>query len=219
MLDSLLWGLGGMLVTAIVGGAVWWLSPSQRVKRALRALRPMPLRDVREGLVKVRGRVVPLEALTAPFSGRPCAYFEAIIEEKYGKESWRTLVREVQQRDFLIEDDTGRARVEMAAVRAAVTREPHWRTASVDDPGPVLDELLARHGHVRKESVSPRPLRYREGALEAGEEVAVLGWADREIDPDPAAAAAGYRDAPLRVVLRSHGPHGLQVSDDPSTLS
>lgn len=213
-----------VVVVAAIWAVVYYFSKEQKIKRALRALRPSPLSDVREGLVKVSGTVKTLEALTAPLSGRSCAYYEVIVEQKVssGKNStWRTIIREVEERDFLVEDGTGRARVEMVAVEAAVTKDGHWSSGTFNDASPELEEFLLRHGHQSQGWVFNKTLRYREGVLENGEQVAVLGWADREMDPEPATAAsgAGYRDAPTRVVLRSNGEHELKVSDDPSTFS
>jgi hypothetical protein len=57
-------------------------------------------------------------------------------------------------------------------------------------------------------------LRYREGALEVGETVAVSGFGVREPDPDGAAREMGYRDRPptrLRLASAPHAP--LLISD------
>lgn len=214
--------VGGAALVGLILGAAWWFSKEQQIKRALRKLRPTPLGEVRDGLVKVRGTVATLEALQAPLSGRACAYYEVIVEQRVssGKSSsWRTIIREVEERDFLLEDGTGRARVEMVAVEAAVTKDGHWSSGTLNDATPELEEFLQRHGHASQGWVFNKTLRYREGVLEPGEEVAVLGWAEREIDPEPGTAGAGYRDAPTRVVLRANGASALRVSDDPSTLS
>lgn len=59
---------------------------------------------------------------------------------------------------------------------------------------------------------------YREGVIEPGEEVAVLGWAEREPDPQSGAIGAAYRAPPLRVVLKGRGELPVKVSDDPTTF-
>lgn len=171
--------------------------------------------------MKVRGKVATLDVLTAPLSGRSCAYYEVIVEEKVstGKSStWRTIIREVEERDFLLDDGTGRARVEMVAVEAAVEKDGHWSSGTLNDATPVLEGFLQRHGFGSVGWLFNKTLRYREGVLEPGEEVAVLGWADHEIDPEPTTSGAGYRDAPTRVVVRSSVDVPLRVSDDPKTL-
>jgi hypothetical protein len=208
-------------IAAVVGIGFWYFSKEQRIKRALRNLRPTPIRQIASpGLVKVQGIVQTLDTLTAPLSGRPCAYFEVLVEERIssGKSShWRTVIREVEERDFLIDDGTGRARIEMVAVQAAITKDGHWSSGTFNDATPQLEEFLARHGQRSEGWLFNRTMRYREGVIEVGEEVAVVGFAELEIDPEPSTSGAGYRDAPMRPVVRGQ-LEGLYVSDDPTTL-
>lgn len=200
---------------------VWWFSKEQKIRRALRNVRPTPIGQVREGLVKISGACRPLNVLRAPLSGRACAYYEVLVEQKVssGKSShWRTIIREVEERDFVVEDGTGRARIEMVAIEAAVTRDGHWSSGTFNDASPELEAFLNRHGHGSEGWIFNKTLRYREGVIEPGEQVAVLGWAEREIDPEPGGAGHGFRDPASRVVLRGNGVQPLRVSDDPGTL-
>ncbi|MBI2895377.1 MAG: hypothetical protein HYY06_17615 [Deltaproteobacteria bacterium] len=213
--------IGFFAVFGLVWFAIWWFSKDQKIKRSLRKLRPTPIGQVREGLVKIAGSVRPLDVLTAPLSGRACAYYEVLVEQRVssGKSShWRTIIREVEERDFLVEDGTGRARVEMVAVEAAVTRDGHWSSGTFNDASSELEAFLQRHGQSSEGWIFNKTLRFREGVLEAGERVAILGWAEREIDPEPGGAGHGFRDAASRVVLRANGIQALRVSDDPTTL-
>ena len=64
-----------------------------------------------------------------------------------------------------------------------------------------------------------RTLRYREAVFEEGEEVAVLGRARWEMDPDPKAEGSGYRGGAKRLVIEAPETEGpLLASDDPNTL-
>ena len=57
-----------------------------------------------------------------------------------------------------------------------------------------------------------RRFRYREGVLEEGEVVSVLGHAVREVRPDGERATS--RSPPQRLVLRGNGPEPLRISDE-----
>ncbi len=61
-----------------------------------------------------------------------------------------------------------------------------------------------------------KSIRYREGALEAGELVAVLGRGRWQPDPDPN-QKGGYRDRAMRLLIEA-GEDELLISDQPSTL-
>jgi hypothetical protein len=200
------------------GAVLAYFSEERRIKRALRRMKTTPIGSIRgPGLIKVEGTVVALETLTAPLSGRPCTYFE-VVEEKVGDNSWRRLIHEVEERDFLLEDATGRARVELVLAHAAVTQDRHWTSGFLRDATPTIEEFLQRHGQSSKGSLFNRELRFREGVLEPGERASVIGAAELELDPTRAASGTHYRDTPTRPVLREHETAGLLLSDDPSTF-
>jgi hypothetical protein len=207
---------------ALVVGADLWLSPERRVRRTLRKARVSRIGDVREGLVKVVGKLELLETLTAPLSGRRCACYEVIVDKaEGGGDAEMPLIHEVATRDFLVMDDSGRARATVSpAAQMAVTKDAHWFSGDLNHGTPTLEALLARHGWSSTRLAFDRTLRYREGVLEPGEEVAVFGMAHRESEPDPSPSdpAWGYREAPSRLVIRGTARQPLLVSDDPSTL-
>jgi len=67
--------------------------------------------------------------------------------------------------------------------------------------------------------VFTKTLRFDEGVLEAGELVSVSGVGRWEIDPNPRAAGAGYREAPKLLVFIGSAEAPLLVSDDPDTTA
>ena len=162
--------------------------------------------------MKITGRIVAIEPLTAPLSGRSCVYFDCHVTACQ-EERKVTLVREIDRRDFLVDDGTGIARIEVAQMQAAVNLDGHWMSGGLNDAHPKLGEFLARHGHTTSSLAFNRGLAYREGSFEIGERVSVAGHAEQE--PDPGGTGT-YREAPTRWVLRDGG-QGLLVSDDPST--
>lgn len=222
-----------LLAVGVGAGALglgsWYFSPRQRALRAIRSVPVVLVSEAVEGsIVRIVGALRPLAPLlTAPLSGRACAHYDVIVEEQVrsGKSShWRTIAHEHASRDFVVEDTSGRAIVQTAHFEATVELDHHQRSGFLNDASPELEALLARHGRSTTGLFGMnRTIRYREGVLEPGEEVAALGRARWEDDPEPGAAnvpRGGYRDSGRRqrlVIERSElGP--VRASDDRSTF-
>lgn len=210
---------GILLVVGIVALARWWYSTAQQVKRALRKTPRTNVRDARDGdLVKIVGQLRYLhEPVIAPISGRRCAYFEARVERKHGKNSWVEVAREVGGAEFLVEDSTGRAVVDPVLVETAVVEDSTGRSGFLNDPSDRLASFLARHDVASTTLLGfNRTMRYREGVFEEGETVAVLGVAVAESDPEGGIPAGSYRSGPrrLRIGPRVDGP--VLMTDDKS---
>lgn len=213
------------LVGAIVLGA-WWLSPYQQTLRALRSVPRVSVSDATEGsLVRIVGTLrAGARTLEAPLSGRPCACFRVEVDVRVstGKSSsWRNIIREEDGADFFVEDPSGRALVKGGTVEAAIVLDHHLKSGTFDDATPELEAYLARHGHKSTDFLGfNKAIRYREGVLEPGETVAVLGRARWEDDPEAGAAqpsSGGYRESARkkRLVLEPGELGPVRVSDDP----
>ena len=142
-----------------------------------RDLHPWRIRDVGDGNAGwVQGRLVGEPPLVAPFSKRPCFYYSALVEGAGGSTKGAD--------ELMIDDDTGRAIVELAG---AVVQVEFDHT----EEGP------------QRISVDGRYIpgaRIREGILAPGEVIAVHGHCSWERDPSPAQYGL-YRD-PLPQRLR-----------------
>ena len=212
--------LAGVAILVIIAVAGAFFSHDAKVKRALRKA---PLATTRtfpvDTVATVQGTVCQLDGapLIAPLSGRPCAYYEAIVEEyrSSGKRgSWYPIIREHLGQDFLLDDGQGTARVVMEHASVSLVKDAHFRSGMFEDATPALDEFLARHGRQSQGWLFNKNLRYREGVLENGELVAVCGAGAHE--PDPRAAPHGEQTR--RLVLAAGAGAPLYVSDDMSTL-
>lgn len=157
---------------------------------------PLAVRSVHghSGPVEVEGRAVPDDdqgTVTAPFTGATCLAYTYEVEElrSSGKNSsWHTLDEGMGGVDFLVDDGTGRVRVDPDG--ADVRFEAHSVTVS---PGTELPDRLARYvdatdavdrqdGSVNllvTEINTGNKQRFTERRLDVGETVYVYGQARR----------------------------------------
>jgi hypothetical protein len=200
---------------------VWWVSPTQQIKRQLRGALTFKIGELGE---QARGRIIGtarayVEQLEGPLSGRPCVYYIAKVEQRRstGRSSyWRTIVTETRGVRFVVEDETGRAIVDPISARMALDFDARTSSGMFDDPTEAERAFLARHGLRGEGVLFNKRLRYREAVIAVGETIAVLGEGTRE--PDPNESPADYRgDQPTLLRLTSSPRFPLVISDDPST--
>ena len=202
-------------------------SESARTKRALRKT---PRRTIADFSEREPGKVVGTlsylgEPLRSPLTGRTCAYYEIHVEEyRSGSGSnsagaWHTMIKEDRGQDFSLKDQSGYAIVNPVGASLAITIDSHTRSGTFDDPTDLERSFLNSHGRDGKAWVFNKKLRYKEGILEAGESVAVLGRGTKEPDPSGVHQQTGYREAsPMRLRLGRSAKLPLMISDDVSTL-
>jgi hypothetical protein len=208
-----------LLVFAVVLFAAWWFGADQQARRFMKGIPVRPIREVMDGEVaRVVGAVSVDAPVSAPLSGRPCAYWRVVVEERRrrGKNSrWVTVIDDHGGVDFVVSDETGRALVKTGHVRAVLDKDHGRSSGFLNDATPELDHFLASRGHTSQGFLFNKSMRFREGVVEPGETVAVVGAARWEPDPELGAQdRAGYRDRAKRLVLdrRAEGP--LLLSDE-----
>lgn len=207
---------------AIVAASMVW-NEKARIRRELRGAPRVDIAELREGRTgRLVGRVGEGETLQAPFTGRSCVFYEATVEEyrSSGKTgSWRQVVREARGVPFVLDDDTGRAIIDPGGARVDVDIDMTTRSGAFDDATPVEEAFLERHGLRSTGWVFNKSLRYREGVIEVGETIAVMGQGVREPDPDAVGRVGGYRQGPpTRLRLGGSARHPILLSDAPDTL-
>lgn len=182
--------------------------------------RPISIHEVPEGAtVKIVGRVRKHQArLRSPLSAREAVYYDVVLTGIPHRRVSRPLhergshplrIEERDAVDFLVEDDTGRAIVRTDDVLVAVVRD---RDEDLGRSGePEVRALLERYGRNKSQRV-----HVREGLIEIGEPVAVVGRASWiQAAPD---APASYRERPQILSLEAPDEHPLIISDDPDTF-
>lgn len=203
--------LVGVTVGAVGGGAffAWYFGRERRTRSALVAAPIVKVGDVRQGdKVRVTGKLKhgPM-TLDAPFSHRQCAHYDAILEERYleeGKEAWSTVAHETSARPFFVADETGEVQVDTTRFEAVVVRDHHKHRGDLDRDKALA--FLTKHGHA-PELPADRVLRYREGVLEAGETVTILGTARFETHDGKKVLVIGAADGSV-----------VRASDDPDLV-
>jgi len=205
---------------AVYAGVRWYFGREQRLKRRIKELPLSSIGDTPERQdVRVSGRLAYLgdrAPLVAPVSRRPCAAWRIVVRERRGSgknKRWVTVVEESDSRDFVLEDESGRAIVEGTLVELALEFDGKGGTGLFSGSNPYLEEFLHARGIATRGIVFDKALQFREGALEAGESVTVAGsgiW-----ENDPSQRGKGYRDVGklLRVGAMSDG--NLLATDDP----
>jgi hypothetical protein len=212
-----------MAVASLVAGVVvagFWNSARARIKRTLRAAQLASVADAPEDVpIKLVGRLrIVGNPLRAPFSKRKCAAWFVRVDIDSQSQDGKTFV-EGKAQSFELEDETGRALIEVTDTPLLeLVVDAHHSSGVLDDPAPHLQEFLHHRGHATRGWIFNKSIRYREGVLEAGERVAVLGVASRQIDPAPN-AVDGYRSKSKRLVLRAPRGARLLMTDDPSLLA
>lgn len=211
-LSALLLSLG--LSTLSVGSArslLERLSPTMRARRRAARTHATPIAQVAAGeIVKVVGRVALAETpLEAPFSGRPCAHFDAAVATKQS-ETYNRRASVQDTRSFWVRDDSGgRVFVDASASIVDVFHDHVWTAAELEpEERFVLERTLYQNGPRWQRLLSVKDnLRYSEGALVDDDVVTVVGLATVTHDP----TLAHYRDVPRRLSLIAPPSRGGRV--------
>jgi hypothetical protein len=147
-----------------------------RTQRLIQNTPTARLRSMPMGLVEVLGEAVPRSELAAPFSGRPCAYWQVDIATRSRRNSWTVVHRNASGHPFFLRDETGVALVypKDAAVKLNFQVEEECLGLALPDVyAQYLQEQQLAGGTLWRLGA----LRFRERLLEAGQRVYVLGTA------------------------------------------
>jgi hypothetical protein len=203
--DYELYPLFGVAVAYVAGIAIALsrslFDPKARAMKTLQRGPITPVRDLRQGKVqKIVGDLNAVgETLTAPITGRSCAYYFVTVMR-----GETAIAEENRWVDFVVADETGRAAVRMAEAQVLV----RWRLYRFLELPDVLVELCRRRGITSPDN----SLSFKEGAVEIGARITVVGHPMFEADPE-ARTGIDYRVSPLRARFQASGRIPLLVSD------
>ena len=208
-----------LLILAIIVFVALYFSKEQRIKREIAAAQRWAIAELPEStLGRIVGAAKPIgEPLTSPLGGRKCIYYLAEVRTA-GKHS-KLVVREERSMPCVIEDDSGRAIVDVEGAEMALGQDSVTSAGPFDDAPEHVRSFLASNNPSATGPVLHRTLVYREMTISVDETIAVLGAGVREPDPD-APPTDAYRGAPaMRLRLTSTPRWKLRISDHHSTLS
>src|SRR5262249_50817472 len=100
--------------TLALGAGLWLFVRAFRDFRTRRLIENTPtarIRSMAMGLVEINGEVVQRSEHLAPFSGRPCAYWQVDIATRGRNNTWSIVHRNASGSPFFVQDDTGLALV------------------------------------------------------------------------------------------------------------
>ena len=198
----------------------WYFSKKAIIKRKLKRATYRRFTEIRRGEVaKLVGKVQFIdEPLKAPLSGRPCAYYHVLVEQRVssGKSShWKTIIEEEESSRFVLREGSRYAYIRSEKIKSYVVDDMKYRSGLWEDASRQLERYLNKH---RIESVNflglNKTIRYREGILEENEEVAVLGTGEWHNASD-----LGLPPQMERVLLiQSPREDAVYLSDSPDTV-
>jgi hypothetical protein len=177
--------IAGVVVLLIAFAFFWWGRSNMLKAKRIEDTPTTPCRNVTDGFVEVKGRVKGASRLlTSPLAKRPCVYYRFHVEEhvQRGKNSyWRTVVDDKQCCGLLI-DDASQSPVCVNLMGADLHLKPdtHARSGFMKDAPPELEVTLREYGRSSQGLIFNKSMRYAETILEEGDELYVLGTAQRE---------------------------------------
>jgi len=180
--------LVALTVSGICGYFAW---RNYSVMRLIKDLPTSPIDEVTNGIAEVQGRVVPgSDVLLSPMGNRECVHYRFRVQERRtrstGKSAssyWATVIDDRETLDCLVEDDSGRAEVELRQARLILDPDATARSGLLNDAPPEVERLLQRrYGRSSQGLLFNKTMRYTETVLEVGDPLYVLGRAERRGD-------------------------------------
>ena len=202
-----------LTLMALVAVILGWVAHAGRAVPS-----PTPMREVRDGVVEVAGRVVAEGHLRAPISGRPAAAWELVVERERGMFSWSPVVIRSGSEPLTLEDGSGRVHIEATPSQLRVHGPAlTGRAGPFRAPPQAVLRVLVAQGCDPRGVIFCRGFRWYERVVSPGDEIRVRGvaqWTSQGLkgaSARPARTAPGYRGMPVRAVLRAEAGASLHL--------
>jgi E3 ubiquitin ligase len=164
--------------TAALAVGPWLYWRGFRTLRTRRLIANTPtarIRSMAMGLVEINGVVEPRSTVSAPFSGKPCAYWEVDISVR-ARRGWSVVHRNHSGNPFYLRDETGVALVYPRGSDCRIRYGSEEQCQGLMLP-PCYAEYMNAHASAIGQLSRLGILRFRERLLEAEQRVYVLGTA------------------------------------------
>jgi len=173
--------IGGLLFVGAIFFFLFYFSKRAAMRRKMKNAVSQKISQFINGdVAKIVGNIEFVgEPLLAPLSGRPCAYYHAIVEQRVssGKNSnWKKLIDEEISGKFVIRDGRDCALIDCKQIKTYLVPDKTFHSGFMNDASTQLEQFLTQRGIKSVSFIGlNKTIRYREGVLESGELVAVLG--------------------------------------------
>lgn len=191
------------------------------IKRKLKKAPYKKLSQFKDGdIAIIIGKVEFAEQpLTAPLSGRKCAYYHVKVEERKssGKNShWETVIDHDDSIKYLIREDKQYAIIDDYHQKSYIVHDKNFSSGFLNDASPELERFLNEWQYESEGFLGfNKSLKYKEGVLEKNEEVAVLGkgtWVN--------ASEFGLPEELGKILaIKGIDQSYVYLSDDPDTMT
>lgn len=170
-------------------------------------------------VAKIVGKIECIGTLLiAPLSGRKCVYYYILIEQRVKSGEtyrWKKLIEEEVAGTFGIRDWQYCAQIDSKNIMSHIAQDRNYSSGFFNNASENLNCYLEKHG---KKSINffgfNKTLRYKEGVLEEGEMISVMGkgtWKNAD--------QGQWSDKYGKVlIINSYGEIPVYLSDDPETL-
>lgn len=171
-LEAAAWATAGLAA----GPWLYWRGfRTLRTRRLIANTPTARIRSMAMGLVEINGAVEPRSTVIAPFSGKPCAYWEVDVALR-SRRGHRIVHRNQSGSPFYLSDETGVALVYPHGAECRINYGTEEVCSGLMLP-PCYAEYMDAHSSLVGRLARIGQLRFRERRLEAGQRVYVLGTA------------------------------------------
>ncbi|MFK8002329.1 MAG: hypothetical protein AB8H86_22220 [Polyangiales bacterium] len=212
--------IASLLFVAVAGAYFMGFNKDKAARQLLVTTPWASIGDAPAGVdIRLSGRLALLgdRSLHTPMRRRTCAAWRLLIEKEYTDgetTNWQQVADESESTDFLLIDDTGRARIEGSELTLIADFDA-GDTRSFREIPEELRALLDERGVGSQWWSTHHNFRYQESALVVGELVTVAGCGRWENDPGQ---TSGYRGMGKLLRLGPLKSGRLIAADSPSLM-
>ncbi len=212
-----------IVVGLIIGFPVYFLyiAGPARVTNKLHSIKNKKIADVKEGeITSIKGRVIYLgKTFAAPASGRKCVYCHIIVEKEgrnsKGGRNWYEIIDDEMAGDIVIYDGEDYAVINTNLVDSYLVQDREYFSGSKKTAPGKTEEFLKKHGHKLTDLFGfDNEFRYKEGVLEQGEIIAVVGKATWKLQNE-----FDFKIPAKKILVLTAESDPVYLSDDPFAVS
>jgi hypothetical protein len=208
-----------MAIMIVIVIAVILFNKKGMIKRTLKKSNLKRIAHFRNGeTARIVGKVEVIGTpLKAPLSGRKCTHYHVLVEEQISTgntTSWDKIIEDEHSIKYLIKDGSHYAYINDRRMQSYIVEDIKYSSGIWKDATERLEAFLNSYGKASEGFFGfNKTLRYKEGILEPGEKIAVLGKGEWKN-----AALLNLPEKYGKVLeITSNTEEAIYLSDDPET--